>query len=520
MKFCYFSLCWLFAFLPSALAQAPGAALPPDAPVQSARTELPLETSNSEVHVQALAVDSTVVLLVGRDKPFSNKVSYFYQRYDKDLKLLHDQPLQVPDEFRFARLCAEGNTVFGLFTSRNVPGRFWVAAYNGQLKEVRTQQFETKLSREILELKALDGKLFATVLLADQSHVTALLLDVATGHMQYLAAVYEPLPSQLTFVADASSRRAEYVLSQTNGRKTRLLLKQLTERGQLVRSEFVQAESERSLITAQISPPQDTTARLLMGTYSLRDATYAQGLFATDLSNGAGPKAPLRFYDFLRLKHFFDYLKPARQARLRLRTERRLAKAMRPMRWHYRLLLHELVPQPNGGYVLVAEVYYPHYRYNNYGGNFPGPGGFSPSPYNFPNSRVFDGFQTTHVLVCGFDRQGTLLWDNTFVVDNVRRYDLEETVRVQTLPDGRLVLAYLDESKLRYKLVSQAEPSPNNLQVPIQTAGPGVVEKVTSTEQADLQAWYGRRFVASGYQQVRTPHSSERSVFFLNAVDF
>ena len=60
---------------------------------------------------------------------------------------------------------------------------------------------------EIVELKALDGRLFATVLLNDQLHVTALLLDVATGQMQYLSSVYEPLPTQLTFVADATSRR-------------------------------------------------------------------------------------------------------------------------------------------------------------------------------------------------------------------------------------------------------------------------------------------------------------------------
>ncbi|GAA4357261.1 hypothetical protein GCM10023185_21830 [Hymenobacter saemangeumensis] len=501
-------------------AQLPGATPPPDAPVQTARTELHLEPANSEVYVQALPADSTVVLLVARSKPFSAKVTFFFQRYDKELRLRHEQPLTIPDEFRYSRMCAEGNTVFSLFSSRTVPGRLLVIAYNGKLGEIRSQQFDTKLSREILELKAMEGKLFATVLLADQNHVTALLLDVATGHMQYLAAVYEPLPAQLTFVADPGSRRAEYVLSQTNGRKTRLLLKQLTHHGQLVKSEFVQAESERSLITAQISPPQDTTARLLTGTYSLRDATYAQGLFATDLSQSDGPKAPLRFYDFLRLKHFFDYLKPARQARLRKRTERRLAKAMRPMRWHYRLLLHELLPQPNGGYVLVAEVYYPHYRYNTYGGGFPAPGGFNPSPYAYPSSRVFDGFQTTHVLVCGFDRQGTLLWDNTFVVDNVRRLELQETVRVQTMPDGRVVLAYLDEAKLRYKVVKQAEPSPNDLQVPVKTAAPGVTEKITSTENADLQAWYGCRFIASGYQKVRPAQGPERSVFFLNAVDF
>ena len=528
MNIRYFLLLLLLTGAAGSSVRAQHPALPPpaDAPTQPARTELILDESNSEVHVQPLAADSSLVLLLGREQAISSKTSFVFQRYDHDLRLRQEQALDVPTEFHFTRMCAEGATVYALFSSRQTPGRLWVAAYRSSESQVHAQQFDTRLSRDIVELKALDGRLFATVLLNDQQHVTALLLDVATGQMQYLAAVYERLPTQLTFVADAASRRAEYVLSQTNGRKSRLLLKQLTDRGQLVSSEFVQAESERSLITAQVTPPQDTSARLLMGTYSLRDPTYAQGLFATDLRPPVGSRAPLRFYDFLRLKHFFDYLKPSRQARLRRRTERRVARAVPPLRWHYRLLLHELLPQPDGGYVLVAEVYYPHYRYgsySSYGGPFNNIGNqYGTSPY--ANSRVFDGYQTTHALVCGFDRSGTLLWDNTFVVENLRRYELEEAVRLQRLADGRLVLAYLEEEKLHYKLVRGAETSPNDLQVSIQTTLPGhlpgSVERISNTSQADLLPWFGSRFVAMGYQRVRVERGRDREVFFLNAVVF
>ncbi|MDO7846878.1 hypothetical protein Q5H92_10960 [Hymenobacter sp. M29] len=533
MKIRYFLLllwAWAGTGTPGALGQKRGqlAAIPaPGAPVQTARTELPLEPSDSEVHVQALPADSTVVILLGRDRPLSSKSTFTFQQYDSNLHLRQETPLEVPEEFDFTRMCAEGSTVYALFSSHSNPGRLWAAAYNGHLAQVRTQQFETKLSREVVELKALDSRLFATVLLNDQLHVTALLLDLATGQMQYLPSVYEPLPTQLTFVADAATRRAEYVLSQTNGRKTRLLLKQLTEKGQLVKSEFVQAESERSLITAQVTPPQDTTARLLMGTYALRGLDYAQGLFATDLGTvpTAGTKQPLRFYDFLHLKHFFDYLKPSRQARLRKRMARRLAHSAPPMRWHYRLLLHELLPQPDGGYVLVAEAYVPHYRYNSYG-SYTGPmnnlgNQFGTSPY--ASSRVFDGYQTTHAVVCGFDRTGALIWDNTFVVENLRRVELEEAVRLQTLPDGRLVLAYLDEEKLHYKLVRRGEDAPNDQQVVIRTgSGPTETapERVTDTSQADLLPWFGSRFVATGYQRVKVERGPDRQVFFLNSVVF
>ncbi|MFC7667782.1 hypothetical protein ACFQT0_10580 [Hymenobacter humi] len=236
MKLRYFSLLLSFCVLahsPALRAQrrAP-APPPPNAPAQTARTELPLTATNSEIHVQPLPADSSVVLLVGREKPLSGKSTWAFQQYDQQLHLRQETPLEIPDEFDFTRMCSEGSTVYALYSSHTKPGRLWVTAYNGRLAQVRSQQYESRLSRDIVELKALDGRLFATVLLNDQQHVTVLLLDVATGQMQYLSSIYEPVPTQLTFVADAASRRAEYVLSQTNGRKSRLLLKQLTERGQ------------------------------------------------------------------------------------------------------------------------------------------------------------------------------------------------------------------------------------------------------------------------------------------------
>lgn len=509
---------------------------PPGAPIQAARIELDLDPSTSEVHVQALPADSSVVLLLGRpNRPGGRETLFAFQQYDRDLHLRTERAVNVPDEFSFVRMCAESRIVYALFSSTHVSGRLLVAAYDAQGGQALTQVFETETARDVLDLKAMDGHLFATVTLSDGQHLTALLLDVATGRLQFLTSVYEQLPTQLSFVADATAGRAEYVLTQTNGRKSRLQLKQLTGRGQLVSSEYVQAESDRSLITAQLSPPQDTSTRLLMGTYSLRDPGYAQGLFATDLSAAAVGQSALRFYDFRRLKHFFDYLNPAHLARLERRNERIDANAQEPQRWRYRLLLHELLPQADGGYVLVAEVYAPHYRSSAYtGGRYYNSGygrslpGYVGAPFDLPlsmnstygNPRDADGYQTSHVVVCGFDRAGALLWDNTYVLDDVHRRDLQETVRLLPLPDGRLAMAYLRNDQLHYKLVDRDATGPNDLAVPLFTPPTGSPDKVLDSEPDELLPWFGTRFVASGYQRVRHPGAPDRDVFFLNAVAF
>ena len=509
---------------------------PPDAPQQLARTELLLDPAIDEVQVQAVPADTAVVLLIRHELPGTRKVRYAFQQYGPDLHLRREQGLEVPDEFQIERLCSEPGVVYALFRSPTTVGRLLVAAYDVHGGQLRTQPFETKLCRQVNSLKPLDGRLLLTVTLTDEQHQTVLLLDVASGRFQFVPSLYEPLSSELTSVADRPRGRAEFVLSQTNGRKQRLMLRQLSsEQGELLHSELVQAESERSLLTAQLSPPQDTSARLLAGTYGLRDLHYAQGLFATDLTaapaTAASPRTGLRFYDFRHFRHFFDYLKPARSARLHDRAARRAERAAQPLRWHYHLLLHELLPQPGGGYTLVAEVYTPLYQYSNYGGfvpmgvGFPRAGSFAPvgSSYGYGSTygRTFLGFRTSHVLVCGFDKRGNLLWDNSFVLGpGVVRSELEPAVQALPTADGRLVLAYLLENEVHYKRITQGEPSPNDAQVELLTSSGPAREKVLDASYTDVAPWANNQYVASGFQRIRVERGAERHVFFLQLLQF
>ncbi len=543
--------------LPGLAQRARSLPSPADAPAQTARVEVPLDPSTDDVLVLALPQDTAVVLLLRRQVAGQRQPRYSWQHYGAGLRLRREVEITVPPDYEPQRLCAEPGVVYALFRAGSPAGRVLAVAYDVRGGQVRAQTFDTKLSRDVISLKAVGGRLLATVTLADQLHQTVLLLDVASGGFQFLPAVYEPLSTELTSVANRPAGHAEFVLSQSNGRKQRLLLKRLSaERGELLSSEYVQAESERSLLTAQLSPPADTSARLLAGLYALRDPRYAQGLFATDLTPRAAridPSRPaLHFYDFKRLRHFFDYLKPAREARLLDRAARREAREEPPLRWHYRLLLHELLPQPGGGYVLLAEAYEPVYAgaglsnggimplgspYSYLGGmgQYPnstfGVPGYSTglSRYGYPNNRGLSGFRTTHALACGFDRKGNLLWDNAFVVESgMVRTGPEEAVQPVLLPGGGLVLAYLLDNELHYKRIQQSEPAPNDAKVELltqlsqPTADPAAPrEKVLDVRQPDVFPWVGNQLIASGFQRIRpVGRGAERQVFFLQVLRF
>ena len=492
----------------------------PQAPTQPARLELPLGAFTSDVQLQPLLADSSLVLLVEQEVPGKARNGVSFQKYDRQLKPQWTTPLDVPLDFDFARLTAEGTMIYALYQSQYALNKLWVAELDGRTGAVRTYTFDTKTSRNIYEYKALGGNLFLTVLV--DNHLTALLLDLRTDKSRFLPSVYEEIPTNLTMLADSATRRAEFVMSQTNGLKSRLLLKQLSADGQLLHSEYVQAESERSLLSAQLNPGDgDSDGRVLTGTYTLRDTRYSQGLFVADLTENTtavNGHRPLRFYDFLNLKHFFDFMSPSRVARLRVRGAKMRA-AAHDLRLHYRLLIHDLMPTPQG-YVLTAEIYYPRYRNNAMGSTYYSPFLGSYNTVAARPNRNFDGYYTTHAIVCGFDRRGNLLWDNTFVMRNTESYDLNENVQLRPLPDGRYVMAYLDDYRIRYKIIDGSTTSSNDLEVPIQTTLSEAKEKANNATQQGLVAWYGSRFLAYGYQHVRTGLGAGRDVYFINAVAF
>lgn len=526
MKYLYLFVCFLASSV-GGYAQKSPAAKPPIEPRQTYRAELELETHNSDVQVQPIAEDSSVVVLVERDPRIAGKPEFFFQKFNHALQPQAKADIPVPRGYDFQRICAEGTDVYAIFSGLD-PATLWVAAYDTRTGELGTGEFKTKRARGIHELKALDGNLFVTVEV-DQ-HLTILLLDLHTAQFQFLPSVFEPLPTRFTFLADSVTKRAELILSESNGFKSRLQLKQLDEDGRLIRSEFVQAGSERGLLDAQLSPG-DSAARLLAGTYTLRDSRYSQGLFASDLTAGVTPtgqRRSLRFYDFLNFKHFFDFMKPARLARMRQRSAR-LKASDRQYRHRFQLLMHDMLPTPEG-FVLVSEVYYPRYTnstLNNWGspygyGLLPGYNGFGyPSRYNnfYNTRRGSEGYRTTHALICGFDRQGNLLWDNSFLLKEVDHFQLQETVRVRPIRDGqRMAMAYLKDDDFHYKLVDRASDTPNDWEVKLKTANP--TDKTSETSQEHLMEWYGGRFLAVGYQHVRPEKGPGRNVFFLNALDF
>jgi hypothetical protein len=222
----------------------------------------------------------------------------------------------------------------------------------------------------------------------------------------------------------------------------------------------------------------------------------------------------IRYYDYGDLENFFKYMKARREQRVKDRIERRKIKGKKT-RFNYRFLVHELVPH-NNQYVLLGEAFYPRYvsiDRTYYSGFF--------NPYMLygnaiRDGRIFDGYRYTHAVVMGFDRNGRLLWDNSFEINDVKTFSLEQFVKLEIQQD-RIALLYLFENELRSKIIKGNEVLEGKTFEPIR---PLSGDEVVKNERTDskLDYWYHHYFFAHGVQEIADPKTGKRRVFYINKI--
>ena len=267
-----------------------------------------------------------------------------------------------------------------------------------------------------------------------------------------------------------------------------------------------------SLISGKLLPVNEHES-ILVGNYSTDCTPYSQGIYVTRVHHGEAGNAhtdesvsPIQYIEFSQLQNFFNYLKPHRQQKL-LAKARKKKDEGKDYKFHYRLLVHDLKSTPEG-LTLVAEVYYPQYR-----GSALGYGGY------LRGADRYEGFRYTHAFICGFDKQGKLLWDNCFPIKELLSTDLTEMVQVSQQGD-RMVLAYPNDGEITTQVIQGNKVLKETEKFKLQTNAEN--EKVTFSAQDNLMAWYGQHFLACGFQKIAPSknYANQREVFYLNKLTY
>jgi hypothetical protein len=304
-------------------------------------------------------------------------------------------------------------------------------------------------------------------------------------------------------------------------RKKTLWVKEYLPDGTLVDNYSLRPDENKSLIFGR-SIRTINNMQIVAGVYGNRYGEYSRGLFVATIDpNGL---QQLRYYNYGDLKNFFNYMKAKRTNRIKERIERRKIKGKR-IKFNYRFLVHEIVPNEDQ-YLLLGEAFYPQYKSisrTSYGGFF--------TPYSIGTpglvrgDQIFDGYRYTHAVIIGFDKDGNLLWDNSFEINDVKSFVLEQFVKLEVNAD-KIVLLYLYENEIRTKIIQGDKVLEGKSIDPIKTLYESDMIAKDSRETREtrkLDYWYHDYFYAYGVQNiinVTQSDSPKRRVFFVNKVGY
>ena len=290
-----------------------------------------------------------------------------------------------------------------------------------------------------------------------------------------------------------------------------LSLKSYNETGELIKNVNLEPSDEHSLLFGR-TVKLDKNAELIVGTYTRKRSDMSRGIFLARISQ-EGDQI-INYYNYADLKNFFNYMKARKQRRVEDRIKRRKIKGKKN-KFNYRLLVHEVV-ELNGKFIMVGEAFYPKYSHHSYYG------GYSTSYVNNYNT-AFEGYKYTHAVVFGFDRRGRLIWDNSFEINDVISYTLDQFVHI-SMSDDEMALLYMYEDEIRSKIIEGNEVLEGKTFNELKLSFDDDEVSNREDEYGGLEEWYDGNLFAYGILKIKNMKDEgvklSREVFFINKIRY
>jgi hypothetical protein len=318
-------------------------------------------------------------------------------------------------------------------------------------------------------------------------------------------------PGEIVQIKTYPDGNIDIVISAKNfSRKKSIWIRHFDKAGDLIKTVVIEPNENKHLIFGRVANLGDSN-QVVAGVYG-RNKEYARGIFIADVNTYGEYR--VRYYSFADLKNFFHYMKARREKRIKDRIERRKIKGKRT-KFNYRLIVHELIPY-NDQFILLGEAFIPRYTNRNFGGPWntttsPWRYGIYDSYYRNYNNQVFDGYEYTHAVTIGFDKNANLVWDNSFEINDIKVPELQQFVKIFAGQE-HILLAYLFENKLRTKIIRNDQVIEGTGQSQIKT-NDGQTD--LETRHSKLEYWYDKHFFVSGIQDFKSREGA-RKVFFIS----
>lgn len=511
---------WLYSMIIAlGLAAQAGPAL-----AQSVRrVELPA-LANSESNITLPLGDRGVLVLTKTDR-----LGYQLTKYNTDLERDWSLNGQLPENLDFVASTFDGQgAVYLLFSSYRLP---MCQVVKVSIGPGFSEQFSLNVVErlQITHFKTLGEGMFVGGIVDDTPVLYHAHLSLRQARLLPGGERGSAIQSLET---DSIHGRITASFTVKRGRELKLVANVYDEFGQDQGHSVVEPAPDYALLSGRLSVLDDST-RIVVGNYGYQamqanGIASSQGLYLSRV--GEGRTAQTSYVSFTDFKNFFNYLDPREQERMARKAQKR-KEAGSDLQLNYRLLVHELI-RHNDQYVVVAEAFYPEFRYQStspYGATSWYGWRYSPlSYYSLYNpymwnpwfgsrglsaQQVFDGYVYTHAVVAGFDATGKLLWDNCLELTPERSIDLQEKVRLVKQGD-QLALYHNHKGHIQQTIIranGMAEQQPR-----IDISALTTAQRAQAIISDDVRYWHDRYFLAWGYRKTE----NRQTVFYLDKIQF
>lgn len=513
------------------------------------RVEFPQESN--QVETFTIPIGTKGVILLSQ----LNKQAFNLRKFSTNLEQEWSNNANIDSNQDYVTHSYDGDDLYLLF-SRFKSNSYVVFRVNTEKGKIEKYQIISVDRIEISNFKALNASLFIAGMVNSQPVILFTNLNEKKTRI---------LPAIVKGQAEIQSMDLDTVYQQINvtysvGKKAKdyqLILKSFDEDGNQVSQVLLKPNDDYAMMNAKSAQINDSL-QVVVGTYGHKNTIgsskgpSSQGLYFQSFLDGE--LANSSYTSFTKFSNFFNFLSPKQMERQAKRIKDKEEKG-EDLRLDYRLLMHDII-RKGDHYIIVAEAFYPDYKYANFGpyggGYFPGmttmSGFYSPwsmmynpyrwgygnyglySPFSsyyspwgyrgynyYGNQQQFDGWVYTHAVIAELDAQGNLLWDHCISLHDMKEPKLIQKIKTSVQQD-QIILSYSKDNQIISKIIRDhgATETENTLDIETNLAG----DRVKKSSDSDLTYWYNTYFLAYGTQNIVNQTEGKRSVFYLNKIQF
>lgn len=407
--------------------------------------------------------------------------------YSTAMKLVSTDSVLIDKGMYFYSDVVEGGVLYTVLREKD--GTFMIVAFNPATRKITTTDGEYTRKGTMRNLIVDKG---AVIFSSTQKKLDRIgIIDLKTGNSRFADIHFPKVKDKNIFVLENTViDNTIYALVRV---ETDVYLVRMDMQGNQLGANNLTADIAERIISASVSKAGNKF--FVTGTYSKSKKGGAEGIFFSELKDDRFNN--IKFYNFLKLKNFTEYMSDRKQAKIERKKEK-AEKAGKEYSLKYLMASHRIMTDGKD-YFYLGEAFYPVYRTTRIGNT---------------TVTTFAGYNYTHAVLAKFDVAGNLLWDECFPMEpRIMPMYVKRFVSA-SLKGKNVNLLFADKNRLVSKLFRNADGNVIQDRTSEIMETDNDDEDVKKMRYSNSQHWYGDNFLVYGTQVVKNAKTGERRKVF------